>query len=175
MGWASTPTTRAGSSACSPASTARRRGGASAWRAAGASSGRTADASGSSPPREAAAPFASPCRAEAGLEQAVQAQREVADADGGRVVNGVGDRRGRAHDADLADALGAHRVEVGVVLLEPGRLELLDVRAGGDVVLGEVVVEVAAKLAVEDSPLVQGHGQAHVHPADELRAGGQRV
>src|SRR3954468_3378845 len=39
---------------------------------------------------------------------------QVAYAPPGRVVNGVGDGGRGAHDAELTDALGAHRVEVGV-------------------------------------------------------------
>ena len=55
---------RGGSSGCSPAPAATRRGPASAWPSAGASSRPTAATSGSSPRRAAAARFASRCHAE---------------------------------------------------------------------------------------------------------------
>src|SRR3954463_3638136 len=66
---------------------------------------------------------------------------QVADTAAGRVVDGVGDGGGGAHDADLTDTLGAHRVQVRVVLLHPDGLDVLNVGAGGDVVLRQVVVE----------------------------------
>ena len=45
-------------------------------------------------------------------EHAVEPDRQLAHAPAGGVEDGVGDRRGGADDADLADALGAHRVEL---------------------------------------------------------------
>src|SRR5437868_12209023 len=69
---------------------------------------------------------------------------QVADTDPGGVVNGVGDRRGGADNANLADALGAHRVQVRVRLLNPCRLDVTDIRAGRDVVAGEIAVNVVA-------------------------------
>jgi hypothetical protein len=66
-----------------------------------------------------------------------------ADADG--VVNGVGDGGGHPDDADLAGALGAHRVVVRVVLIDPGGLDVLGVGACGDVVAGQVTVDDVAE------------------------------
>ena len=66
-------------------------------------------------------------------------------------------------------------VDVRVVLVEPVRVDVGDVGAGGDVVLGEVVVDHVAEARVEHALLVQCHGQAHGHAADELRPGGARV
>ena len=53
-------------------------------------------------------------------QELVQGDGQVSDADAGGVVDGVGDGRGGADDADLADPLGAHRVDVRVLLVEPG-------------------------------------------------------
>src|SRR5256885_765484 len=89
-----------------------------------------------------------------------------------RAEEGFYPRRRGADDADLPDALGAHGVELVVVLVEPDRVDVLDVGARGDVVLREVVVEVVAELVVHEALLVQRHRQAHGHAADELRARG---
>src|SRR5262249_23133650 len=52
-------------------------------------------------------------------EELVEADGEVADAHAGCVPDRVRDRRGRADDADLADALGPGRPEVGFVFVDP--------------------------------------------------------
>ena len=108
-------------------------------------------------------------------DEAVEPDRQVAHALAGGVEDGVGDRRRGADDPDLADALRPHRVELVVVLLDPRGVDVLDVRADRHVVLGEVVVEVVAELAVHDALLVQRHREAHGHAADELRARRLRV
>jgi len=45
-------------------------------------------------------------------------ERQIAPAHSASVKYGVGDRRRRPHDPDLADALGPHGVELGVVLVD---------------------------------------------------------
>ena len=60
------------------------------------------------------------------------------------MIDGVGDSGGGADDADLANALHTYGVDVGVLLLDPGHVDLPHVGVGGDVVLGEVVVHVIA-------------------------------
>src|SRR6266511_2030414 len=77
----------------------------------------------------------------AGGQELVEGDRQVSYPDAGGVVRGVGDRGGGTHDADLADALGTHRVDVWIVLVHPERFDRADVGVGGDVVLGEVVVD----------------------------------
>ena len=49
--------------------------------------------------------------------------RQVANADAGRVVDGVGNRRRGADDADLADSLRAHRVDVQILLIDTRHLD----------------------------------------------------
>src|SRR5271170_7175042 len=100
---------------------------------------------------------------------------EVADAAAGRVVDGVADGCGGAGDADLADALGAHRVQVRVVFLDPRRVQVLHVGVGGDVVLREVPAGEAAVCRVYVGTLHQRHAQAHRHRPGELGAGQRRV
>jgi hypothetical protein len=54
------------------------------------------------------------------------------------VPDGVADSCGRADDADLADPLRSHRVQVRILLLDPRRVDVLHVGARRDVVLGQV-------------------------------------
>lgn len=51
---------------------------------------------------------------ESTAQQLVRGDRKVADPDAGRVADRVGDGGRVAHDADPANALGAHRVDVRV-------------------------------------------------------------
>ena len=57
-------------------------------------------------------------------QQLIERDRQIADADAGGVIDGVGDGRGGADDADLANALHAYGVDVGVVLVDPGHVDL---------------------------------------------------
>ena len=51
-------------------------------------------------------------------DQAIEGDREFADANAGGVPNGVGDGTRRAGDPDLADAFDPERIDVGIVLLD---------------------------------------------------------
>src|ERR1044072_4295980 len=102
------------------------------------------------------------------LTRAFDANRQIAHPLSGRMVEGVGDRRCRAHDAQLADALAAHRVGGVVPLVQPDRLQLRDVGVGGDVVAREVMVGEVAEDRVDLADLQQRHRQAHRHGAQEL-------
>jgi len=81
-------------------------------------------------------------------QQLLQRDRQIADADARGVIDGVGDGRGGDDDPDLANALGAHGVDVGVVLVDPGHVDRAGVGVGRDVVLSEVVVHVIAEARV---------------------------
>src|SRR6185503_3127347 len=52
------------------------------------------------------------------LQQLVERDREVTDANARRLINRVGDSRRGADDTELADALRAERVRVRIVLVE---------------------------------------------------------
>src|ERR1700686_3386270 len=78
-------------------------------------------------------------------QQLIQGDRQVADADARCMIDGVSDGGGGADDADLANALHAYGVDVRVLLVDPGHVDLSHIGVGGDVVLGEVVVHVIAK------------------------------
>jgi hypothetical protein len=128
-------------------------------------------------PSQAAAPSA-PLRSPADLQgeqDLVRRDRQIADADAGRVVNPVGDGGRGAGDPHLAETLGAHRVDLRIVLVDPGSLHAADVGVGGDVVADEVVVDVVAEVRVQDAVLVQCHREPPCHPAQQLRPGGLGV
>src|SRR4051794_4974677 len=77
-------------------------------------------------------------------QDTVGADRQVPVAYAGRVPDRVGDGRGGAHDADLADALDADRV-VGVRVVDPVRLHGRGVGVGGDVIAREIGAVVGAR------------------------------
>jgi hypothetical protein len=58
----------------------------------------------------------------------------------GCVEHRVRDRRGRAHDPDLADSLRAHRIHVRVDLVDPRDVDARHVGIDRDVVAREIVV-----------------------------------
>lgn len=64
------------------------------------------------------------------LQELVEGDRQVSDADAGGVVAGVGDRSSGADHAELADALGPRRVDVAVLLVQPVHLDRADVGVG---------------------------------------------
>src|SRR5579859_2825374 len=56
--------------------------------------------------------------------------RQAPDPNARRVMDGIGDGRGRAHDADLADAPGSPSGWNAVDLVEPGRVDVAHVGVG---------------------------------------------
>src|SRR5882724_13686009 len=72
-----------------------------------------------------------------------------------RMPDRVGDRAGRAGDADFTDALDAERVYVGIVFVDHQRLQARHIGVHQDVVLRKVGVERPAGAAIDDSLLVQ--------------------
>jgi hypothetical protein len=62
-----------------------------------------------------------------GLNQAVEGDRELANAHAGRVPDEIGDGAGRSRYSDLSDALDAQRVDVRIILFNQNGLERGDV------------------------------------------------
>jgi hypothetical protein len=91
------------------------------------------------------------------------------------MIDDVGDGSGGADDADLANALRTHGVDVEVLLVDPGHVDRADIGVGRDMVRCKVVVHVVAEARVQDARLVQRHRQPPRHPAQQLRAGRLRV
>jgi hypothetical protein len=105
----------------------------------------------------------------------IKCDRQVADANARRMIDGVGDGGGSADDPDFAHPFRTHRIDMRVNLIDPGHVDGADIGVGRDVVLREVVVHVVAEARVQDARLVQRHRQAHRHRTQELRAGRLRV
>ena len=61
----------------------------------------------------------------------------------------VGHGGGKAHEADFAEALGPDGVEDGIGLVEENDVDVGHIGAGGNVLLGEVVVYETAVAVVE--------------------------
>ena len=115
------------------------------------------------------------CPSGGGLDQTVEGDRELANADPGRVPHRVGDRAGRSGDPDLADALDAERVDVGVVLFDENGFERGDVRVHRHMVLAEIWVHRAAGAWVHDGMLMQSERYAPNHTAVVLAAHQPRI
>src|SRR5436305_10942293 len=61
------------------------------------------------------------------LDQLVDRDRQVPHPLAGRVVDGVGDRRGDSRDADLADAPAAERVDHRIGIVQQLNFEMAEV------------------------------------------------
>src|SRR5260370_35532414 len=81
-----------------------------------------------------------------GVYQPVHADGQVADADAGGVVDGVGD--GGGGDADLAGSLGLRGADVAVGLLDDVDVDAADVGTAGGAVRGQAAVAGFAVLLV---------------------------
>src|SRR6266436_148043 len=87
-------------------------------------------------------------------QELVKRNRQVADTDAGRVIDGVSDSSSGAGDPELANPLRTHRVEVWIVFIDPGHIDRANIGVRRDVVLCEVVVHVVAEARVYDALLV---------------------
>jgi hypothetical protein len=107
-------------------------------------------------------------------QQVLDGDRDVADADAGGVVDGVGDRGGHADGADLADSSGADGVVQRVRVLDEVHVHVRDVGVHRQQVAGEVRVGQPTVL-LDVQPLVQCRRHAPDHPARDLASGRGRV
>src|SRR5437879_10152143 len=85
----------------------------------------------------------------------VEPDGKATHADPGRVPYRVGDGTGRAGDADLAHALDAERVDMGIMLLDRHRLERWHIGVHGDVILREIGIQRPAGPPVDDGMLME--------------------
>src|ERR1700685_3255894 len=106
---------------------------------------------------------APPTTSRGGPDQTVEGDRELANANPGRVPNRVGDGTGGSRDPDLADALDAERVDVRVVLLDENRFERGDVGVYRHMVFAEIRVHRPARARVHQRTLVQSERNAPDH------------
>src|SRR5262249_54737139 len=80
-------------------------------------------------------------------EQLVRRGGGIADADAGRGIDSVDDRRARPANAGLAEALAAEGAAVRVGLLEKHGVERADIGIHRDVVARQVLVESKTRAA----------------------------
>src|SRR5258708_6668567 len=87
-------------------------------------------------------------------QELVKRNRQVADTDAGRVIDGVSDGSSGAGDPELANPFRTYRVEMWIVFIDPGHIDRANIGIRRDVVLCEVVVHVVAEARVHDALLV---------------------
>src|SRR6266567_2422494 len=52
-------------------------------------------------------------------QELIERDRQIAHANAGRVINGIGNSGGSSDNPNLADAFRAHRVDVRIVFIDP--------------------------------------------------------
>src|SRR3989475_7738433 len=109
-----------------------------------------------------------------GLQEAVEGDRNRADASTGGVMDPVRDGSGDADEADLADALGSERRE-RIRLSDEDDVDVRSVGVDGGEVVAEGGVGDAARAGVDDVLLEHGLADAADGSADALAAGGLLV
>src|SRR5438034_7891926 len=93
------------------------------------------------------------------VEEILDHDGDVPDADAGGVVDGVGDGGGHADDGDFADSFGTDGIVQGVGVFDEVDVDVGDVGVDGYQVAGEVAVGQPAVL-FDLQTLVQGGGHA---------------
>ena len=104
-------------------------------------------------------------------EQILDADRQAPDALAGGVIDGVHDRRRRAHHRDFTDALDAGDVQRGVGLVEQFDLDVADVRVHGHDIVGQIIVEDAPVAGIDLAYCPKGRAQSPDHAAANLADG----
>src|SRR5262249_29885296 len=101
----------------------------------------------------------------------VERDRQVANAFAGRVINRIGDRGSDTDDANLSHTLDTERIDDVVWLVDEDDVDIVDVSIHRHVVLGEIGVDYAPQVVINQRFLVQGHANAPDHAACNLVAG----
>ena len=70
------------------------------------------------------------------------------------MINGISDGSGGTNDPHLTNPLCAHRVDVRIVLVDPGHVDRANIGVRRDVVLCEVVVHVVAEARIQNALLM---------------------
>src|ERR1700722_15349826 len=90
------------------------------------------------------------------LDQTVECDGELANANPRRVPDRVGNGTGRSSDPDLADTLDPERVDVRVILLDQNRFNRGYIRVHRHVVFAKIRVHHATGTWINDGVLMQG-------------------
>src|SRR6266542_1263145 len=109
------------------------------------------------------------------FEQFFDPDRQLADANAKRMVDGIGDGSGRAHVGELANALHAGWVVFAVLLGDADDFDLVGLRVHGNEIVGQIVVDVARPGFVDLGCLVQRGADAPDHAAHVLAACGAGI
>src|SRR5207248_2068227 len=110
-----------------------------------------------------------------GSQYLVEGDRKVANPDARGVINRIGDRRGDAGRADLADAFHAEWVHKRVFLVDEDDVDVGYVGVHRHEVFTEVGVQIAAAARVDGRVLGERHGQPVDNSAGQLAAGCFRI
>src|SRR5262245_46005715 len=82
----------------------------------------------------------------------------------------IRDRRGRAYDPKFTEALHAERIHDRVALLDENHVDIAHVSVDGHVILGEIVVDEASKLLIDDAFFLQSHTDPPDDATNDLTA-----
>ena len=104
--------------------------------------------------------------------QFIERDRQIAHPLAGGVIDGIGDCRGDADDADLADALDAERIDDVVRLVDENHLYVVNVGVHRDMVFGDIGVHDAPECMIDQRLLVQRHADAADDGAHDLAVRG---
>src|SRR5258706_5222162 len=69
-------------------------------------------------------------------QQLIQGDRQIADADAGGMIDGVGNCSCSPDDPDFAHPFRTYGIDVRVLLVDPGCIDGADIGVGGDAVSG---------------------------------------
>src|SRR5262249_14239436 len=121
--------------------------------------------------------FAIRCASKSGssVEELLQPNGKGANADTGCVIDRIGDCRGCANIAELAQALDARRIDPVVLFGQQNHLELVDVGVYRAQICRKIVIDVAGLCGVELGCPVQRRTNAPDRASHELTASGAGI
>ena len=87
------------------------------------------------------------------------------------MIDRIGDRRRGPHDADLAYAFDAERIDLVILLLNEDHVDRMYVGIHRHVILGKTMIHEAPEPMIGRGLLVQRHADASDHGPENLAAG----
>src|SRR5258708_19511602 len=73
-------------------------------------------------------------------QQLIQGDRQVADTDARRVIDGVGNRSSGADDPEFANSLHTERVDMQILLVDPGHVDRADIGLGPHMLFRQAMI-----------------------------------
>src|ERR1700677_1056103 len=108
-------------------------------------------------------------------QQVFDPHRQVAYADTGGMIDGIGDGRCYAGQSNFSHTAHAERIQFVVRMVKEGYVDVRRIRVDGHDVVGEIVVDGRAAAAVVHGFFEQSHAYPHDHSALDLVARKARV